>query len=100
MQMSLPPYLCLDQKLAFAHDQLVIDPDVEFPADDVDVSGGVPVGAGMSAVGIAKCDVDAGILLVLQDLSDDVLEIDIGADGKLADAIAVGIGVRVLPEVV
>ena len=48
------------------------DPDVEARADDVDVGRREPVGAGVVAVGIAEGDVDAGKLLVLQDVADDV----------------------------
>ena len=62
--------------------------------------GRVPVGAGVRAVGIAERDVDAGELLVLQDVADDVRQLDVGADRELADAIGVLVGVRVVPEVV
>ena len=60
----------------------------------------IPVGAGVRAVGIAERNVDAGIFLVLQNVADDILELDVGADGEFADAVAVLVGVRVLPEVV
>ena len=73
---------------------------LNFAADDVDVGGGIPVGAGVRAVGIAERDVDAGIFLVLQDLADDMLQVDVGADGEFADAVAVLVGVGVLPEIV
>ncbi len=59
---------------------------------------GVPVGAGVRAVGVAEGDVDARELLVLQDVADDVRELDVGADGELPDAIGVLVGVGVLPE--
>ena len=57
------------------------------------------VGAGVLAVRIAERDVDAGELLVLQDVADHFLELDVGADRELADAIRVLVGVRVLPEI-
>ncbi len=65
----------------------LVHPDVEVRADDVDVRGGVPVGAGVRAVRVAEGDVDAGELFVLQDVADHVRELDVGADGELADAI-------------
>ena len=54
------------RKHAARHDLLIVHPDVEVRADDVDVSGRGPVGAGMGAVGIAEGDVHARELLVLQ----------------------------------
>ena len=93
-------FTLVDQELSVAHDLAVVDPDVEARADDVDVRRRVPVGAGVRAVGIAERDVDAGELLVLQDVADDLRQLDVGADRELADAIGVLVGVRVLPEVV
>ena len=61
-----------DQKPPVSHDLLVVHPDVEVRADDVDVRRRIPVGAGVRAVGVAEGDVDAGELLVLQDVADDV----------------------------
>ena len=52
------------------------------------------------AVRIAECDMHAGIFFVLQNLPDHIFQFDVGADGKLADAIAVLVGVRVTPEVI
>ena len=57
-----------------------------------------PVGAGLAAVGIAEREVDAGDLLVLQQDADHVAEREVGAEGQLADAVAVLVGVAVAPE--
>ena len=43
------------------HDLPAVDPDIELAAHDVDVGGGIPVGAGVRAVRIAEGDVNAGI---------------------------------------
>ena len=88
----------LNQKASIPHDLLFVDPDVEAGTDDVDVGGRVPVGAGVGAVRVPEGDVNARELLVLQDVADDVRELDVGADGELADAIGVLVGVRVGPE--
>ncbi len=53
----------------------------------------------MCAVGVAEGDVDAGEFFVLQDVADDALDADVGADGELADAVGVFVGVGVGPEV-
>ena len=58
-----------------------------------------PGGAGVFAVGIAEGDVDAGKFFVLQDVADDALDADVGADGEFADAVGVFVGVGVGPEV-
>ena len=91
------------RKRAFAHDLLFaafrLEPDVEAQADDVDVRAGAPGSAGVFAVGIAEGDVDAGKFLILQDVADDAGDADVGADGELADAVGVFVGVGVGPEV-
>src|SRR5208283_153162 len=66
----------------------------------VDMGGRIPFSPGVGAVGIAKRNVNSGILFVLQNLADHVFQIDVGSDSKLAHAVAVFVGVRVLPEVV
>src|SRR5438874_344594 len=43
---------------------------------------------------------DAGKLFVLKDMADHVGKFDVGADGELAHAVAVFVGVGVTPEVV
>ena len=53
----------------------------------------------LAAVGIAEREVDAGDLLVLQQDADHLAEAEVGAERELADAIAVGVGVAVVPEV-
>src|SRR6202789_737615 len=95
--------LCVEEKLSVAHDLLfavgVAEPDAELEADYVDVRGGLPWGAGVRAVGISEGDVDAGEFFVLKDVSDNALDVDIGADGELADAVGVFVGVGIGPEV-
>src|SRR5215831_3426005 len=88
------------EELAPAHDLLVIDPDIELPADNVDVCRRVPVRPGVRAVGIPERDVYSRVFLVLQDLADYVLQVNVGADRKLAHAVAIGVGVGVLPEII
>ena len=53
----------------------------------------------MFAVGVAEGDVDAGKFLVLQDVADNALDAEVGADGEFADAVGVFVGVGVGPEV-
>src|ERR1700691_932467 len=67
-------------------------------AHNIDVRGRVPVGARVLAIRVPESDVDAGELLVLKNLSDYMSQLDIGADGELADQVAVLVGVRVGPE--
>ena len=76
-----------------------LEPDVEAEADYVDVGAGAPGRAGVLAVGIAEGDVDAGEFFVLKDVADDALDAEVGADGELADAVGVFVGVGVGPEV-
>src|SRR6266851_1347170 len=63
------------------------------------MGGGLPWGSGVGAVGVAEGYVDAGEFFVLQDVADDALYADVGADGELADAVGVFVGVGVGPEV-
>src|SRR5919106_2303600 len=78
-----------DQKAAAAHDRFAVDPDVEVAAHAVDVRGGDPGLSGVLGDRVAEGDVDARDLLVLEDVAADVLEGDVGADGELADPVAV-----------
>ncbi len=75
------------------------EPDVEAESDDIDVGAGAPGGAGVFAVGVAEGDVDAGEFFVLQDVADDAVDAEVGADGEFADAVGVFVGVGVGPEV-
>src|SRR5579871_218596 len=43
---------------------------------------------------------DTRIFLVLQNLADEILQSDICADREFANAITVGVGVRVVPEII
>src|SRR5580698_3638785 len=92
-----------DQEPAVAHDLFFscirLKPDVEAEADHIDVGAGAPGCAGVLAIGIAEGDVDAGKFLILENVADDALDAEVGADGKLAHAIGVFIGVRVGPKV-
>src|SRR5262249_6143669 len=92
--------LRLDKKLALTHDLEVIHPYLKAPPNHINVRGGVPLGAGVLAVGVAEGDVHAGKLFVLKDVANYLLQFDVGADGKFADTVAVLVGVRVIPEVV
>src|SRR5690349_16457401 len=74
----------IKEEFSVAHDLPPIDPNIELSPHHVDVRCRIPVGAGVRSVGIAERDVDAGNLLVLQDVADYVTHPDIGADGKLA----------------
>ena len=53
----------------------------------------------MGAVGVSEGNVDAGEFFVLEDVADDALDSDVGADGELAYAVGVFVGVCVGPEV-
>src|ERR1017187_8683822 len=88
----------IKQECSAAHNLAAVDPDVEIAAHDVDVGRRVPVRAGMRAVRIAERDVNTGDFLVLENIADDVVNGDVGADGEFAHAVAVLIGVAVAPE--
>src|ERR1035438_5897607 len=88
----------IKQECSAAHDLAAVDPDVEIAAHDVDVGRRVPVRAGVRAVRIAERDVNAGDFLVLENVADDVMDGDVGADGEFAHAVAVLVGVAVAPE--
>jgi len=90
--------LVFDEEVAVAHDEAAVGPDVELAADDVDVGGAKPIGAGMSAVGVAEGDMAAGDFFILEDIADDVGEGEVGADGEFADAVGIFVGVAVGPE--
>jgi len=55
----------LYQKLPFPHHLLAVEPDVEIPANAVDMRFGSPVRAGVLGVGMTKRDMDSGNLFVL-----------------------------------
>jgi len=96
-----------DEEAAVLHDLfgggiglvVVFEPDVEAEADDIDVSAGAPGCASVFAIGVAEGDVDAGKFLVLKNVADDAGDADVGADGELANAVGILVGVRVGPEV-
>ena len=80
------------------HDLTIVDPDIELAAHDINVSSRVPVGSGVSGVGITEGDVDAWNLFVLENVADHVANGDVGADGKLTHSVAIFVGVTVCPE--
>src|SRR5260370_27866659 len=80
------------------HDLAPVNPDIELAANHVDVSGRVPVGAGVRAVRIAERNMDARDLLILENVADHIANGNVGADGEFANAVAVFIGVAVIPE--
>ena len=63
------------------------------------MGGGFPGRSGLGAVGVAEGYMDAGKFFVLENVADDPLDADVGADGDLADAVGVFVGVGVGPEV-
>src|SRR5947209_583606 len=69
-QLSLNHRRCegIKQKRSAVHNLPAIDPDVELAPHDIDVSGRIPVGAGVGAVRIPERDVDAGDLFVLENI--------------------------------
>ena len=69
------------------HDLPAVDPDIELAPHYVDMRGGVPIGAGMRAIGITESDVDSGDLLVLQNIADHVVDPDVGADRELTERL-------------
>src|SRR4051794_31906280 len=54
----------------------------------------------MRAVRIPEGDVNAGDLLVLENVADDIAHGDIGADGEFADSVAVLVGMAIGPELI
>src|SRR3984957_10444395 len=83
---------------AFGDDLVGVDPDIAVAGEDVDVSFGFPVGMGLAAVGVAEGDVDAGEFFVLEKNADHFGKTEVGAEGEFADAVAVFVGVAVIPE--
>src|ERR1700681_259368 len=53
---------------------------------------------GLVAVGIAEGDVHAGKFFVLKEISNHLGEAEVGAEGQLADAVAVLVGMAIVPE--
>ena len=96
-----------DKESTFSHDLLCyaigtvfgLDPDVETETYDIDVRARTPGSAGMFSVRIAESDVDTGKFFILQNIADHTLDAKVGADGKLAHAVGVLVGVSVGPEV-
>lgn len=53
----------------------------------------------MGAVGVSEGDVDARELLVLENVADDAVDANVGADGELAYSVGVFVGVGVGPKI-
>src|ERR1700732_951404 len=87
------------QKLPLAHDLLVVHPDIKLPSHDVNMRRRIPLCAGMRSIRVSKRNMHSGILLILQNLSDHVLQINIRPDGELPNAIAVLVGMCIPPEI-
>ena len=83
---------------AFGDDLVGVDPDVALAGQDIDVGFRFPVGVGLAAVGIAEGNMHAGKFFVLEQDADHFGEAEVGAEGQLADAVAVFVGVAILPE--
>src|SRR5258706_2219309 len=88
------------QKLPIPHDLLVIHPDIELPSHHIDMGRRIPLRPGVRPIRIPERNVHSGILFILQNLPNHVLQIDVGSNGKLAVTVTVLVGVCVLPEVV
>src|SRR5512135_2028327 len=95
---GLPGLIHFDEELAIAHDGFAIEPQAEVAAYAIDVGAGVPGLAGMFIVGMTKSHVEAGDFFVLQNVADDIGHGRVGADGILADTVAVLIGADVSRE--
>src|ERR1700721_908097 len=100
---ALEIMLCSDEELAVAHDLLFslvcLKPDVEAETDDIDVRGRAPGCPCVLAVGITKCNGDAGEFFVLENIADDATDAEFSSDGEFSDAVGVFIGMGVGPEV-
>ena len=83
---------------AFGDDLVGVDPDVAPAGQHIDVGFGFPVGVGLAAIRVPKRNVHAGKLLVLEQDADHFRKAEVGAEGQLADAVAVFVGVAVVPE--
>ena len=92
-----------DKEAAFAHDLFfavsVFELDIEAEADNVYVGAGTPGGASVFAVGIAEGDVDAGEFFVLQDVANDAIDADVGANSEFSYSIGVFVGVGIGPKI-
>jgi hypothetical protein len=84
---SFNQVLWLNKKAPVVHDLLFFDPYVESQTDNIDMRSRCPGSARVLAIRIAEGNVDAGELLVLEDVADDILDAEIGANGELAYAI-------------
>src|SRR5437868_1857167 len=88
------------QKLAVLHHLLAIKPDIEVASDTIDMRFRLPIGPGVLGVGMPKGDMNAGDLLVLQNVSDHSIAGSVGADREFAHSIAVlihaGVSAKIL----
>ena len=91
-----PPPDCLDDEFTVTHDEQTIDFDSAATGNDVDVDSGIPIGSGELWVGVAEGDVQAGHLLVLQEVAYEFFEAGECTDGELARPVAVGDGEEVV----
>src|SRR5262249_21028575 len=76
--------LCRNQKLSILHNLLLIYPDIELPSDDINVCRRIPLRSGVLPIRIAKGNMHSWILLILQNLSNHVLQLNIGSNRELA----------------
>src|SRR5262245_4366639 len=58
----------------------------------------LPGSTRLTPVGISECEVHAGNLLVLEQHADHLADAEVRAEGQLADARAVVVGMAVVPE--
>src|SRR5579875_7347 len=79
-----------NRKLTIAHDDTAINLDGAAGGDDINMNLRIPVSPGKLGVGVTEGDVQAGHLLILQQVAGQLFEAGEGADGKFARPIAVG----------
>src|SRR5439155_13582208 len=89
-----------EQILPSFDDRRVVDPDVTFTREHVDVRARAPRRARLVPVGIAERQVYARHFFILQQNADHVGQADVRAERKLADPVAVAVGMAVRPELV
>src|SRR5438093_3106149 len=77
---------------------ILINPHVAFPREDIHVRPRLPVGMSLIPVRIAEGDMYAREFFVLQQNADELGERIVGAEGQLTDAIAILVGVAVVPK--
>ena len=89
--------ISLDGKLSIAHDDAPINLDGASAWNDIDMDFGIPIGTRELWIRIAERNMQAGHLLILQQVADQPLQARESADGKFSYAIAIGNREQVVP---